>query len=46
MTGAVYAGIITVGIASLISHPRGEEPGTGWYGFFVAAPGVAICINH
>src|SRR6266404_2579521 len=32
MTGAVYAGIVTVGIASLVSHPRGEEPGAGWYG--------------
>ena len=25
MTGAVYVGIVTVGVASLISHPRGEE---------------------
>ena len=44
MTGAVYAGIITVGIASLISHPRGDEPGTGWYGFFVAVPVFAIAL--
>jgi len=44
MTGAVYAGIITVGIASLVSHPRGEEPGTGWYGFFVAVPVFAIAL--
>ena len=44
MTGAVYAGIITVGIASLISHPRGEEPGTGWYGLFVAVPVFAIAL--
>jgi phosphatidate cytidylyltransferase len=42
MTGAVYAGIVTVGIASLISDPRGEEHGPGWYGFFVATPGFAI----
>ena len=42
MTGAVYAGIVTVGVASLISHPRGEEPGPGWYGFFVAVPVFAI----
>src|SRR5712672_3563744 len=42
MTGAVYAGIVTIGIASLISHPRGEEQGTGWYGFFVAVPAFAI----
>src|ERR1700730_4006216 len=44
MTGAVYAGIVTVGIASLVSHPRGEEPGTGWYGFFVAVPVFAIAL--
>lgn len=42
MTGAVYAGIVTVGISSLMQHPRGEEPGHGWYGFFVAVPVFAI----
>jgi phosphatidate cytidylyltransferase len=42
MTGAVYAGIVTVGVASLISHPRSEEPGHGWYAFFVAVPVFAI----
>jgi phosphatidate cytidylyltransferase len=44
MTGAVYAGIVTVGIASLISHPRGDEPGSGWYGLFVAVPVFAIAL--
>jgi phosphatidate cytidylyltransferase len=44
MTGAVYASIVTVGIASLISHPRGDEPGTGWYGLFVAVPVFAIAL--
>ena len=44
MTGAVYAGILTVGIASTMPHPRGEEPGTGWYGFFVAVPVFAIAL--
>jgi phosphatidate cytidylyltransferase len=44
MTGAVYVGIITVGIASLMPHPRGNEPGTGWYGFFVAVPVFAIAL--
>jgi phosphatidate cytidylyltransferase len=44
MTGAVYVGIVTVGIASLVSHPRGEEQGTGWYGFFVAVPALAIAV--
>jgi phosphatidate cytidylyltransferase len=38
MTGAVYTGIVMVGIASLMSQPRGYEPGAGWYGFFVAMP--------
>ena len=44
MTRAAYAGIIAVGIASLISDPRGEEHGTGWYGFFVAVPAFAIAL--
>jgi phosphatidate cytidylyltransferase len=44
MTGAVYAGIITAGAASLMPHPRGEEPGTGWYGLFVAVPVFAIAL--
>src|ERR1043166_6232052 len=44
MTGAVYAGIVTVGAASLMPHPRGEEPGAGWYGFFVAVPVFAIAL--
>lgn len=44
MTGAVYAGIVTVGIASLMSDPHHEEPGTGWYGFFVAVPVFAIAL--
>src|SRR5437867_9440457 len=44
MTGAVYAGIVTVGIVSIMSHPRGEEQGTGWYGFFGAMPAFAIAL--
>jgi len=44
MTGAVYAGIVAVGLATLMPHPRGEEPGTGWYGFFVAVPVFAIAL--
>src|SRR5438874_3625643 len=44
MTGAVYAGITSVGISSFISHPRGEEPGAGWYGLFVAVPVFAIAL--
>lgn len=44
MTGAVYAGIVTVGVASLVPHPHRLEPGTGWYGFFVAVPVFAIAL--
>ncbi|HEY3659741.1 MAG TPA: phosphatidate cytidylyltransferase [Candidatus Udaeobacter sp.] len=44
MTLAVYAGIVTVGIASLISNPHGQEHGAGWYGFFVAVPAFAIAL--
>jgi phosphatidate cytidylyltransferase len=44
MTGAVYAGIVAVASAALMSHPRGTEPGPGWYGFFVAVPVFAIAL--
>ena len=44
MTGAVYAGIVTVGVASWLPHPPGEEPGPGWYGFFIAVPVFAIAL--
>ena len=44
MTGAVYVGIVAVGAASLVRHPRGLEPGTGWYGLFGAIPVFAIAL--
>jgi phosphatidate cytidylyltransferase len=44
MTCAVYVGIVTVGIASVISDPRGDEPSPGWYGFLVAVPALAIAL--
>lgn len=44
LTGAVYAGILAVGIASGVPHPRGAEPGTGWYGFFMALPVFVIAL--
>jgi phosphatidate cytidylyltransferase len=44
MTGAVYAGIATVGMASLLPHPRGLEPGNGWYGFLVTVPVFAVAL--
>jgi phosphatidate cytidylyltransferase len=42
MTGAVYAEIAAVGIASVISQPGGEEQRAGWYGLFFAMPAFAI----
>lgn len=44
MSAVVYVGILTVGIASVISHPRGEETGTGGYAFFVAVPAFTIAL--
>jgi phosphatidate cytidylyltransferase len=44
MTGAVCAGIVTVGVASLTSAPRGAESTSGCYGFFVALPAFAIAL--
>ncbi len=44
MTGAVYAGIVAVGVASFMPQPRGQEPGSGWYGLFVAVPVFAIAV--
>jgi len=44
MTGAVYGGFMAVGIACLMPGPRSQEPGTGWYGFFVAVPVFAIAL--
>jgi len=40
MTGAVYAGIVTVGVTSWIPHPRGG----GCYGFFMIVPVLAIAL--
>jgi len=38
MTGGVYAGIIAVGILTLVRHPTPENQGLGWYGLFMALP--------
>jgi len=43
-TGAVYLGILAVGAVSLVPQPQGEEPGTGWYGLFIALPVFAIAV--
>jgi phosphatidate cytidylyltransferase len=42
LTGVAYAGIVAVGIASLIYDPRGLEPGSGWYRLFIVLPVFAI----
>lgn len=42
LTNVVYATIVIVGLASLMAHPRGAEPGSGWYRFFAAVPAFAI----
>ena len=44
MTGAVYLGIVAVGVTSLVSQPQGEEPGHGWYGLFIALPVYAVAL--
>jgi phosphatidate cytidylyltransferase len=44
MTGAAYAGIMAVGVTSLVRQPQGEELGEGWYGLFVALPVFAIAV--
>lgn len=44
MTGAVYLGIIAVGVTSLVNQPHGDEAGTGWYGLFIALPVYAIAL--
>ena len=44
LTGAVYLGIIAVGLTCLLPQPQGLEAGQGWYGLFIALPvyGVAL----
>jgi phosphatidate cytidylyltransferase len=44
MTGAVYAGIVAVGITSLMTQPQGQESGSGWYGLFVVLPVYAVAL--
>lgn len=38
MTGGAYLGIVAVCVTSLVSHPRGLQPGLGWYGLFMTLP--------
>jgi phosphatidate cytidylyltransferase len=42
MTGAVYLGIVAVGVVSLITDPYFDKP--GWYGLFMALPVHVVAI--
>ena len=42
MTIACYLGIVAVAVTSYVKQPQGEEPGTGWYGLFIALPVFAV----
>jgi len=44
MTGAVYTGIVAVCVTALVKHPTAENPGTGWYGLFMALPVYVIAL--
>jgi phosphatidate cytidylyltransferase len=44
MTGAVYLGIVAVGVTSLVRQPHGDEPGDGWYGLFIVMPVYVIAL--
>jgi phosphatidate cytidylyltransferase len=44
MTGMVYVGIVAVAVVSIVPQPQGEEPGTGWYGLFIALPVYVISL--
>ena len=44
MTGAVYAGIVALGITTVVSHPSGDDPAPGWYGLFMALPVYVIAL--
>jgi|SRR5581483_7040829 len=44
MTGAVYVGIVAMGVTCLIAQPQGLEPGHGWYGLFVALPVYIVAL--
>ncbi|HTR41307.1 MAG TPA: phosphatidate cytidylyltransferase [Pseudomonadales bacterium] len=44
MTGAVYLGIVAVGITSLVHQPQGEEAGQGWYGLFIVLPVYVVAL--
>jgi len=42
MTGAVYLGIVAVGVSSLVRDPWLHVP--GWYGLFMALPVYVVCL--
>ena len=44
MVGAVYLGIVAIGITSLIHPPQDGEPGNGWYGLFIVLPVYVVAL--
>jgi len=44
LTAGVYLGIVAVGVTSLIPEPQANEPGSGWYGLFIALPVYAVAL--
>ncbi len=44
MAGAVYLGIVGVGLACLIRQPHGQESSDGWYGLFIALPVFVVAL--
>jgi phosphatidate cytidylyltransferase len=44
MVGAVYLGIIAIGVTSLIHQPQDGEPGNGWYGLFIVLPVYVVAL--
>ena len=44
LTGAVYLGIVAVGVTCLMREPQGMEAGRGWYGLFIALPVYSVAL--
>jgi phosphatidate cytidylyltransferase len=44
LTAAVYAGIVAVGLTSLVRHQGSEGPTSGWYGLFMTLPVYVISL--
>jgi phosphatidate cytidylyltransferase len=44
MTGAVYIGILAIGVTTIVRHPSGQDPAPGWYGLFMTLPVYVIAL--